>query len=104
MCRDRKTIRQTLAGSSEIVLGRAGANLELTWGELEPTWDQLGAYLVHFSANLSQLGAIVGAENLEKAVIFIDFRVFQLCQPKCSQTPTWNQVEPDLVCLAAGFA
>jgi len=60
--------------------------------------------LVHFSANLSQLGAIVGAENLEKAVIFIDFRVFQLCQPKCSQTPTWNQVEPDLVCLGAGFA
>ena len=50
VCRDRKTIRQTLAGSSEIVLGRAGANLELTWGELEPTWG--GSTW----ANLSQLG------------------------------------------------
>ena len=50
VCRDQKTIRQTLAGSSEIVLGRAGANLELTWGELEPTWG--GSTW----ANLSQLG------------------------------------------------
>ena len=33
--------RQTLAGSSEIALGRARANLGPTWGELGANWNQL---------------------------------------------------------------
>ena len=91
--RAQKTTHQTLAGSSEMVLGRARANLEPTWGELGPTWSQLGStwanlwptwkVLGPFSANLSQLGAIFGTEKLEKSMIFIDFRIFSLCQPSC---------------------
>ena len=41
--RTQKTTHQTLAGSSEMVLGRARANLEPTWGYLRPAWSQLGS-------------------------------------------------------------
>ena len=53
VCRDPKSGRQTLAGSSETILGRAGADLKPTRSELEPTWSQLEPTW----ANLSQLNA-----------------------------------------------
>ena len=82
--------------------------MEPTWAnlnQLEPTSGQLGAYLVHFSANLSQLGAILSTENLEKSMIFIDYTLSDLPGPaECAErlntaSPLPGSAVPDLVAV-----
>ena len=64
--RAQKTIHQTLAGSSEIALGRARANLGPTWGhlganlsQLEPKSVDLGSKSTHLASKCDDLGSTI---------------------------------------------